>query len=132
MRRPRNQRGAALVEFALLLPILVLLVFGVIDFGRMASMKINLNEAAQEGSIYAATHPAFADHDDIKTRVTQSVDTPTLTTSDVTITCPSTRTITVTVSHNASFLTPVFPGSLTLTSDVTADVLTPSADCTTS
>ncbi len=132
MMNPRSQRGAALVEFALILPILVLLVFGIIDYGRFASVKINLNEAAQEGAIYGSTHPEFADHADIRTRVVQSVDNPTLTTADVTITCPTDRTLRVEVSHTAGFLTPVIPGSLTLTSDVITDVLTPSADCTTS
>ena len=132
MTTPNRQRGAALVEFALILPIVVLLVFGIIDFGRMASMKINLNEAVQEGSIYGATHPDFADHDDIKTRMIQSIDNPTLTTSEITITCPTARTLKVQVSHNADFLTPVFPGTLTLSSEVTTDVLVESADCTTS
>ena len=35
MRNASDQRGAAAVEFALLVPFLCLLLFGVIDFGYM-------------------------------------------------------------------------------------------------
>ena len=43
-------RGAAAVEFALLLPVLLLLVFGIIDFGRALNAQITLTQAAREGA----------------------------------------------------------------------------------
>ena len=43
-------RGAAAVEFALLLPLLVLLVFGMIDFGRAINAQITITQAAREGA----------------------------------------------------------------------------------
>jgi Flp pilus assembly protein TadG len=43
-------RGAAVVEFALLLPLLLLLVFGIIDFGRALNAQITLTQAAREGA----------------------------------------------------------------------------------
>ncbi|GAB4056324.1 TadE/TadG family type IV pilus assembly protein [Catellatospora paridis] len=46
----RRDRGAAAVEMALVLPILLLLVFGIIDFGRMLSTQIKITEAAREGA----------------------------------------------------------------------------------
>ncbi len=46
---PRD-RGAAAVEFALLLPVLLLLVFGIIDFGRALNAQITLTQAAREGA----------------------------------------------------------------------------------
>ena len=52
-RPPRNtprDRGAAAVEFALLLPLLLLLVFGIIDFGRALNAQITLTQAAREGA----------------------------------------------------------------------------------
>jgi len=52
--RPSGERGSAAVEFALVLPMLLLLVFGIIDFGRMLNAKITLNEAAREGARSAA------------------------------------------------------------------------------
>jgi Flp pilus assembly protein TadG len=45
-----RDRGAAAVEFALLLPVLLLLVFGIIDFGRALNAQITLTQAAREGA----------------------------------------------------------------------------------
>jgi len=49
-----DDRGSAAVELAILLPLLLLLVFGVIDFGRMLNTQITLTEAAREGARAAA------------------------------------------------------------------------------
>lgn len=37
-----NQRGQALIEFVLILPVFIMLIFGVIDFGRIFMTKNNL------------------------------------------------------------------------------------------
>ena len=50
MKRHRGDRGAAAVETALLLPVLLLIIFGIIDFGRMLNAQITLTEAAREGA----------------------------------------------------------------------------------
>jgi hypothetical protein len=42
------------VEFALVLPVLLMLIFGIVDFGRMLSAKITVTEAAREGARAAA------------------------------------------------------------------------------
>jgi Flp pilus assembly protein TadG len=49
-RKTPRDRGAAAVEFALLLPVLLLLVFGIIDFGRALNAQITLTQAAREGA----------------------------------------------------------------------------------
>lgn len=53
-RRPlgagKRDRGAAAVEFALMLPLLLLLVFGIIDFGRALNAQVTLTQAAREGA----------------------------------------------------------------------------------
>ncbi|HEX5615890.1 MAG TPA: TadE/TadG family type IV pilus assembly protein [Acidimicrobiia bacterium] len=46
----RDERGANLVEFVLVLPLLVLLVFGIIEFGVNFDRKIGVNSAAREGA----------------------------------------------------------------------------------
>ena len=44
-----RDRGAVAVEFALILPILILLVFGIYEFGRGYNAKVTLTHAAREG-----------------------------------------------------------------------------------
>jgi Flp pilus assembly pilin Flp len=46
----RDQDGAAAVEFALLLPLLVLLLFGLIEFGFAFSTRIQATNAAREAA----------------------------------------------------------------------------------
>ena len=48
--------GNAAVEFALLLPILVLLVAGLIDFGRAYFTRMELENAARAGAQYGILH----------------------------------------------------------------------------
>lgn len=47
--------GAAAVEFALLFPLFLLIVFGVINMGFGFNQKINLTQTAREASRYGAT-----------------------------------------------------------------------------
>ena len=53
MRRD-GQRSQALIEFALVSPVLLLLLFGVIDIGRAIFYYDTLNHAAREGARVAA------------------------------------------------------------------------------
>jgi Flp pilus assembly protein TadG len=48
--RTAADRGAAAAEMALIMPVLLLLVFGIIDFGRMLNAQITLTQAAREGA----------------------------------------------------------------------------------
>ncbi len=47
-------RGQALVEFALVIPIFLLLLFGIVDVGRMVYMNSTLSQAAREGARVAS------------------------------------------------------------------------------
>jgi Flp pilus assembly protein TadG len=47
---PRNERGAAAVEFALVLPLLVLLFAGIAELGRLYYVQATLAGAAREGA----------------------------------------------------------------------------------
>jgi len=49
-RRRRSQQSQALIEFALISPLLLLLIFGVIDIGRAIFYYDTLNHAAREGA----------------------------------------------------------------------------------
>lgn len=46
----RGQRGTALIEFALVLPMLILLTFLVVDLSRAHMMRSMLDQAAREGA----------------------------------------------------------------------------------
>jgi uncharacterized protein (UPF0333 family) len=53
-----NLRAQALVEFALLLPLLLVLIIGAMDLGRVFYFKIVLTNAAREGANTLSRYPA--------------------------------------------------------------------------
>lgn len=59
-----DRSGAAATEFALLFPLLALLLAGIIDFSRLISQRMQVQAAAQAGADYAIRHgwngPAIA------------------------------------------------------------------------
>ena len=56
----REESGAALVELALILPLLLLLLLGVSDFGRVLYWSITLAQSARAGAQYGAQSSASA------------------------------------------------------------------------
>lgn len=56
MKSKQKQRGAVAVEMALILPVLLLLVIGIMEFGRALNVQVSLTQAAREGARYAAIH----------------------------------------------------------------------------
>ncbi len=54
--RIRQQRGAAAVEFAIVAPLLFMLIFGIFEFGRVWSQKNVYVGAAREGARFAAVN----------------------------------------------------------------------------
>lgn len=54
----RKDRGEAIVEFALLAPILFLLLFAMVDFGRVFDAWLIATNASREGARYAAIYAA--------------------------------------------------------------------------
>ncbi len=53
----RAERGQALVEFALLLPLIIVMFFGIIQFGLLFGGQIALVNAVREAARYASTSP---------------------------------------------------------------------------
>lgn len=53
----RQEHGAALLEFAITLPLLVVFVVGIYDFSGAFNQKQKIAQAAQEGAIIAAAQP---------------------------------------------------------------------------
>lgn len=52
-----KRRGQSLIEFALILPILLIIVVILADMGRAIAAHVALSNAAREGARYAAMHP---------------------------------------------------------------------------
>lgn len=50
------ERGAAAVEFALILPVLLIMVLGMLEFSRAYNTQISLSNAAREGARVMAIH----------------------------------------------------------------------------
>src|SRR5690348_5087900 len=73
-RRPiaLGQRSQAIVEFAIVAPLLLLLLFGVIDFGRVIYIYGTLNQAVNEGARTAIRASAqLPTNTDVETAVKQ-------------------------------------------------------------
>jgi len=111
-----NERGAAAVEFAILLPVLMLILFGVIEFGMiMYSREIITNasrEGARTGIVQATAKPTTGD---IQTVVTNyltgtGIDPNAVTTTiaGAGLTAPNTLNVTVTYPYN--FFVPALLG----------------------
>ena len=68
--RCRSDRGAALVEFAIIFPVLAMLVFGMLTGGIVMNKRMSVTHATREAARYGATVPveqlgtpdAWADH----------------------------------------------------------------------
>jgi Flp pilus assembly protein TadG len=104
-RLGRRDRGAAAVEFALLLPVLMLFIFGIIDFGRMVNAKITINEAAREGARAAAILGVPQGHDRIDD-VVAGMDVGKSVTGCADPDDPNANA-TATVTHEFHYITPI-------------------------
>ena len=117
MSRPRPDRGAVAVEFALVLPLLLVLTLGVIAFGNAFHVQTVLDNAARDAvRIYTLTPdaaPALADD----AAIASAELSVALTAADVIVTptpCAEGQNARVTVEHTFEMLGGFF-GSITLT-----------------
>jgi Flp pilus assembly protein TadG len=106
--RKTSDRGTAAVEFVLVLPVLLLIVFGIIDFGRALNAQISLTGAAREGVRLAALgYPDAA----IQARVAAAAPFLSDVTTTVVASCPPgagpAADAQVDVSYQFSFITPI-------------------------
>ncbi len=115
-RRRLPESGAAAVEFALVAPLLLLLVFGVISYGYMLNFRQGVSQAAAEGARAAAIAPATADRTAIAFASIEAVmgvacNTGNLhCTSGTAPSCVTCIAVTVSYDYTADPSKPVFPG----------------------
>ena len=109
-KRREGERGAELIEFALVLPILLLIIAGIVDFGFLFQRYEVVTNAAREGARVAVL-PGYGTAD-IQSRVQQYLtagglnNTATITPTPGSITLPSgliVSTVEVLVEYPSAF-----------------------------
>lgn len=114
-RRWGSERGAAAVEFALILPILVLILFGVIEFGGVYNAQLMVTSAAREAARSMALHGVVADAEAVAVDAAVGIDPAALDVTVTPATCAAGADVTVTVAYDRPFLTGLFGASVELT-----------------
>jgi len=69
-RRRLGQKGTALIEFALVLPFMLVLTFAVVDISRAFWVKNTVHQSAREGVRYLVVH-TLSDSASVRSRVTE-------------------------------------------------------------
>ncbi|MBC7263108.1 MAG: pilus assembly protein [Chloroflexi bacterium] len=108
--RAVRQRGDSLVEFAIILPVLLLILMAILDFGRAAYVYNVVANAAREGARYAMVAPT--DIAGIQSAVwskTPGLDPAHLA---VDISYPDASTVAVEVSYDFYLVTPMLATAL--------------------
>jgi len=120
--RQHNERGAAAVEFALLLPVLLTILYGIIEFGMIMYGREVVTNASREGAragiIQVSPKPTSGQ---ITTIATNYLTGTGINPSQVTITVTgaggaSPTMLTVTATYNYPWLVPYIPAVLGLPS----------------
>ncbi len=105
-----RDRGAAAVEMALILPLLLLIIFGALDFGLMYHDQISLNAAAREGARLSALGQGSAVNGRVQAAAADVRPSNPVTGTVVTA-CPASPALTdttkVTATYSYSYITPV-------------------------
>jgi len=104
-----NQKGQALVEFALVFPILLLLVMGILQFGMMLNSYLSIENASREGA-----RAGIVGSSDSEIRNTIISTSPSLDPNKLTVTITpaeanrkSGNTLTVKVTYNYNLTVPI-------------------------
>lgn len=102
-----SERGAAAVEFAILLPLLLMLVLGTIEFGRAYNAQIILTNAARDGVRVMAINnnptAATTAAQNAAASVSSTIPTSAVTVSPTT--CSTGTQVTVTLNYTLSTIT---------------------------
>ena len=108
---PHNKRflGQSLIEFALILPLFILMVTVLIDLGRLISVYSQISNAVREGTRYAVVHQSGSttEQDAIKDVIDHFLTGIIL--DSVTITAPTTTSRAVNIEAHYLYV-PITPG----------------------
>jgi hypothetical protein len=132
IRPTQGQSGAAAVEMAILLPLLLIILAGVLDMGSAALVRARTEDAVGEGSMQAARVPS-----DPAAAVKRTVEASNgvLTSAEVWVVCPEGRDVQVVASHQHRLITgflPLIPDPVTMRIESRIARLSPAACVATS
>ena len=102
----RDERGQALAEFALVLPLILFFLAGIINFGRAWNIKQAVTDAAREGARYAVIQDnTIQTTDDVKAKIEErlalaSIESSTIAFSGDFHVANSETTVTVSTQHD--------------------------------
>jgi len=103
-RRLHRARGAAVVEFAVVLPLLLTILFGIMEYGWVFMVRQTLQTAAREGTRIAILQTSTSPYTSVLTRVADVMEPTGLTGYSVSMThatvADPVETITVTVPYS--------------------------------
>jgi Flp pilus assembly protein TadG len=105
-----KEKGQSLTELAIVLPVLLFILSGVLDLGRLYMVIVALTDAASEGATYAAIHPDATSLEIIDRAQTASGGFVPLDAEMVAVDCPVVAPgapITVTVGYSFTVATPL-------------------------
>lgn len=74
IKKQRERRGQGFLEFALIVPVLLLIIIGIIEFGYLFIVYASLTNASREGTRFGIVSPT--DYDGINNRVRETVLMP--------------------------------------------------------
>jgi len=84
----RNARGQALVEFALVMPLLLILIVSVFEFGRAWNLHQTITDAAREGARKAVVADAAITQDSVLAAIATRIAASGFNPADATVTLP--------------------------------------------
>ena len=106
--RKDSEAGQALVEFALVLPVLLVLLLGIMDIGKAINYWLDENHLASTGARWAAVNKNPGPGGTLQQSIQQGGDTAALRTANVCISFPNGATVgqpvTVTMRYNYTWL----------------------------
>jgi Flp pilus assembly protein TadG len=104
-RGGKSQEGQSLVEFLVVLPVLLIIVAGLLDLGRLYYAYVAVTDAAGEGASYGAMHPD--DENAIVARAVQATAGLVQLSDDRVTIQRSADAVQVTVTYSFTLVTPL-------------------------
>jgi len=106
----KNRRGQALAEFALVLPLILLFIAGIVEMGRAWNIKQAVTDAAREGARYAVVQDDdITTTDDVKAKIEERLLLAAIDSADIQFSgdfhvAGSETTVTVSAQHRMALI----------------------------